>query len=73
MTVCKRFAPDSLGDDAALCSSCLLDVYEHQDPFAQGWIDGLHGAQKGPETDAWSRLFEKGRKQGAIDKERKAA
>lgn len=37
---CRAFAPDSLGDNPAVCSGCSWHALDHSDRFALGWVQG---------------------------------
>jgi hypothetical protein len=38
MTVCRNFAPDSLGDDPRVCIACLWHVKDHVDAGLGEWV-----------------------------------
>lgn len=69
---CLDFAPDSLGDDPAICIKCLWDVGCHYSPFALGWDDGFAGLTTGITFDSdpsgeQSAQYDSGRNQGEVD------
>jgi hypothetical protein len=74
-SACRNFAPDSLGEDPAVCSGCLWHAADHDSPFALGWVDGFEGYVNGitlyaDPGDPRGRAYDRGRTQGEADRAR---